>query len=105
MAGQIALELLKPDQHRLVLAEQGAARRDCKRFADAVLNRDVKQCDLMLDGLRHGVTADLTASQRSELQGAAVTVSGYVLLGLYCRGRAADLAASVGQIVNLTAKN
>jgi hypothetical protein len=102
VAGQIALEVLKPDLRKLVASEQDAARRDCRRFAEALLNRDAARCDFMLDGLRAGTGVDLAAGERDQLQLGRITVSAHVLLGLYCRGRAADLAASVADIVQLT---
>jgi hypothetical protein len=104
VAGEIALELLRPDQRRLIADAEGTARRDCRAFAGALLNYNISRCNLMLDGLHRTVLCDLTESERAKLELIDIRVSGASLLGLYQRGRAADLAVTINQIINTAAK-
>jgi hypothetical protein len=99
VAGQIALEILRPDQRKLIADAERAAQRDCNDFARALLNRDAGACNLLLHGLQHTVAASLTATECERLRAVSPTVSGLDLLGLYQRARAADLAATVSAIV------
>ena len=78
-------------------------RRMSKDFKDDLLARRVDTVNLRLAGLQHGILVHLTDAESEQLHRVVPNLDGFALLGLYARGRAADLAAQCGQILRDTA--
>lgn len=77
------------------------ADRDVETFKQAVLDRSLERLNLQLGGLQHGILVRLTEAESRELGAVRPEIDGATLLALYARGRAADLAAECGEIVQL----
>jgi hypothetical protein len=100
---QVAGEVITTTQTRRLEAANQKATDDAKNFKDALLRRDAEYCNNALAGLRNGVLVDLTDAESEQLRGFASDLTALGLLGLYCRGRSADLAVERAGILVDTA--
>jgi hypothetical protein len=100
---QVAGDVISTTQTRRLDAANQKATDDAKNFKDALLRRDAEYCSNALSGLRTGILVDLTDAESEQLRGTAPGLTSLGLLGLYCRGRSADLAAERAEILIDTA--
>jgi hypothetical protein len=96
-------DLIHQTQTRRLDAATAQAAQDVQNFKDDLLARRVDSVNLRLAGLQHGILVHLTDAESEQLHRVVPNLDGFALLGLYARGRAADLAAQCGQILRDTA--
>jgi hypothetical protein len=95
-------DLLHQSQTRRLEAAQAEASNDVQNFKDDLLARRLESVNLRLAGLQHGILVHLTDAESEQLRAVGPMLDGAALLGLYARGRAADLAAECGEILRQT---
>jgi hypothetical protein len=96
-------DLLHQTQTRRLDAARAEASNDVQNFKDDLLAGRLESINLRLAGLQHGILVHLTDAESEQLRGIRPNLDGAALLGLYARGRAADLAAECGEILRDTA--
>lgn len=102
-AAGIIGKTISTTQTRQLDAANQKANDDVENFKKALLSGDLASVNLRLGGLQSGISVDVTPAESEQLKSITFTVDGFSVLGLYCRGRAADLAAERAQIISDTA--
>ena len=76
------------------------AADDCRQFADALLDDNWDNVQLLFDGLQHGIQVDLTATDYRDLKRTTVgeRLDNLDVLGLYCRARASQLEKTLVEL-------
>lgn len=102
LAGNIVkliYSIMNPSEHKLIDQIQDKAKDDVNQFKNALLNDNLDLYNLMLDGLRVGLSADITPNEARQLKAGNLYHDRYTLLGFYCRARGAMMLSDMLEIV------
>ena len=96
-------DLLHQTQTRRLNAAINQAATDVENFKDDLLSRRLESLNLRLAGLQHGILVHVTVADAEQLHALQPGLDGFALLGLYARGRSADLAAECAELLSVGA--
>jgi hypothetical protein len=103
---RLSYEILHKNQKERIDEAYAKAAKDVGRFKQCLLEKRTDLAALMLDGLMFGIQADVSPSERLQLEQFKLGehFDAYDLLGLYQRARGAEFSREVCEIVQTTPK-